>query len=151
MHHIRKFWNSFFIRNKLGVFWKVLYTFLAFKCPKWTRKIMIWILLEPAICQLMQNLYQLFSKLRDILKSWNIDRPNRANWAMHIRHLSRILGSRSSQKNLWVYLSTFFVIEAHRDIEYLIQYVELLIYTVSLKDTKGWRVNSEGFSDESWA
>ena len=47
---------------------------------------------------------------------------------MHIRHLSRVLGTRSSRKTLGVYLSTFFVIEAHRDIEYLIQYVELLIY-----------------------
>ena len=56
---------------------------------------------------------------------------------MHIRHLSRVLGTCSSRKTLGVYLSTFFVIEAHRDIEYLIQYVELLIYTVSLKDTKG--------------
>ena len=48
------------------------------------------------------------------LKTENIDRPNRANWAMHIRHLSRVLGTRSSRKTLGVYLSTFFVIEAHR-------------------------------------
>ena len=33
---------------------------------------------------------------------------------MPIRHLSRVLGTRSSRKTLGVYLSTFFVMEAHR-------------------------------------
>ena len=59
---------------------------------------------------------------------------------MHIRHLSRVLGTRSGGKTFGVYLSTFFVIEAHLVLQYielLFQHAELLIYTVSLKDTKG--------------
>ena len=55
---------------------------------------------------------------------------------MHIRHLSRVLGTRSSRKTLGVYLSTFFVIEAHRVCR-VADIAELLIYTVSLNDRKG--------------
>ena len=46
--------------------------------------------------------------------TWNIGRPNRANWVMRIRHSVRALGPRFTQKTFGVYPSTFSILEAHR-------------------------------------
>ena len=46
--------------------------------------------------------------------TWNIGRPNRANWVMRIRHSVRALGTRFTQKTFGVYPSTFSILEAHR-------------------------------------
>ena len=48
-----KFSNPLFIRNYLNIFGEVLYIFRAFRCPKWRTNVIIWVVLGPAIYQIL--------------------------------------------------------------------------------------------------
>ena len=64
-------------------------------------------------CYLPNNVKN-HSNMSKKIKSWKMARPNRLNCVVHIRHLVRVPGTRSSRKTFGVYPSTFSTLEDHR-------------------------------------
>ena len=64
-------------------------------------------------CYLPNNVKN-HSNMSKKIKSWKMARLNRLNCVVHIRHLVRVPGTRSSRKTFGVYPSTFSALEDHR-------------------------------------
>ena len=103
-----------------------LYPFaiLALQVPKIRMEPNFWN--TTASCYLA-NRVKSHSHMSKKIKTWNMARPNRLNCVVHIRHLVRVPGTRSSRKTFGVYPSTFSTLEDHRVYRCIYRYIPLYI------------------------